>query len=416
MFPWILATIGLLQQDAGAWTKEALVVGKDALFLLPAELVCAGEVESYQWSPGGEYLLAKRRIMPRQPASTPNDFGQIQVVAYSLISGRSSTPVTASGDLDVEAMYWITASSKAIVVLRDVSSRREVRWVSVDGSTKVLGTLANDRYPIISSSPTRAQFMVRTTDTEGIREKVEIFDSSARRTAGFEAESRYTVLDFGRDDSLVAAKIVRGGAKPHLVWYTIKPSTGRETEIPDPRRSAPPKPEPAPSEVIAKEVKNVAGSVSVLLETSAGETVLVSGDGIRPQVSPNGQAVAYIHKGVLMVRPILRKPVAFLEHLQETAARDEAISRAKQVAIAMQLYASDMDDALPSMSNWQDEIYPYLKNRKVMDGFVFSYDGGTAKVADPAATMMGYVPGPGGNAITYLDGHVVWTPGPLPKN
>jgi prepilin-type processing-associated H-X9-DG protein len=94
--------------------------------------------------------------------------------------------------------------------------------------------------------------------------------------------------------------------------------------------------------------------------------------------------------------------------MKESASKAVAISDAKQVALAALMYAADYDDVLPA--NLGGELLePYLKNGSIFDGFVFVFGGGDLKkVADPASTVLGYKDGPGGRAVAYLDGHVVW--------
>jgi prepilin-type processing-associated H-X9-DG protein len=45
----------------------------------------------------------------------------------------------------------------------------------------------------------------------------------------------------------------------------------------------------------------------------------------------------------------------------------------------------------------------------MVNQFVYTFWGGNlAEIKEPSKEVMGYVPGPGGRAVTYLDGHVKW--------
>lgn len=81
------------------------------------------------------------------------------------------------------------------------------------------------------------------------------------------------------------------------------------------------------------------------------------------------------------------------------------------VALALIMYASDMDDVLPPTDRLQD-IMPYLKDQSILNGFVYDYSGerNMSKVENPGETVIGYMPGNGGRAVVYIDGHVKWVP------
>lgn len=51
---------------------------------------------------------------------------------------------------------------------------------------------------------------------------------------------------------------------------------------------------------------------------------------------------------------------------REKARVNSCLSNLKQVALAMQQYAQDYDETLPSADNWADDLLPYLKNRELL--------------------------------------------------
>jgi prepilin-type processing-associated H-X9-DG protein len=52
-----------------------------------------------------------------------------------------------------------------------------------------------------------------------------------------------------------------------------------------------------------------------------------------------------------------------------------------------------------------------VKNSSILEGFVYTFKGGKLSDVDkPAETVLGYIEGPGGRAVAYLDGHVKWVP------
>ena len=85
------------------------------------------------------------------------------------------------------------------------------------------------------------------------------------------------------------------------------------------------------------------------------------------------------------------------------------MSRAKMVATGMMIYGSDYDDCLPLANNWQDAVYPYMKNMDLMKGFNYLLSGqNMTEISNPAQTVLGIISTEYGEAVAYVDGHVVW--------
>lgn len=138
---------------------------------------------------------------------------------------------------------------------------------------------------------------------------------------------------------------------------------------------------------------------------------LVAAEGETGQFSPSGDAVLFTVQGVAMVRPLSKVPYALYVQAREAAERTRLLSNAKQVGTALLILAADYDDMLPGSDGWQDRVYPYIKNRELMAGFVYTFRGGLlTDVQEPHKTELGYIPGPGGRAVVYADGHGKWIP------
>jgi prepilin-type processing-associated H-X9-DG protein len=114
------------------------------------------------------------------------------------------------------------------------------------------------------------------------------------------------------------------------------------------------------------------------------------------------------------VLPLLRLPKEQFTQAQNAARRAALISNAKQLGLGVMMYAQDNNEILPAPgSSFQDLIMPYVKNESLFSGFVYEHSGGPlSAISDPSKTRLGYVPGPGGRAILYADGHVIWEPDP----
>jgi hypothetical protein len=132
------------------------------------------------------------------------------------------------------------------------------------------------------------------------------------------------------------------------------------------------------------------------------------------EVSPAGDGVAYIGQGVLMYRPLLRMSREAYQGALEAELRLAAIEKAKQSATAIHIFAADNDGALPAASaEFLKQIEPYLRNREVLEGFVYTFPGGNlGAISDPANTELGYVRVPGGRAVAFADTSVRFVPDP----
>jgi prepilin-type processing-associated H-X9-DG protein len=77
------------------------------------------------------------------------------------------------------------------------------------------------------------------------------------------------------------------------------------------------------------------------------------------------------------------------------------------------MYAQDADETLPGAgADLPTLLEPYVKNRAVFEGLVYTFPGGSlADVPEPAKAQMGYVPAPGGRILLFVDGHVRFEPG-----
>ena len=99
---------------------------------------------------------------------------------------------------------------------------------------------------------------------------------------------------------------------------------------------------------------------------------------------------------------------AYRRLLAERTQR-EAIINAKQVAMGVMLYSTDYDDMLPPHGDWSERVNPYLKNRDIMKNFNYLLNGGSSSdYSDPSTTVLGIISTEFGDAIAYLDGHVIW--------
>jgi prepilin-type processing-associated H-X9-DG protein len=117
------------------------------------------------------------------------------------------------------------------------------------------------------------------------------------------------------------------------------------------------------------------------------------------------------------VVPVTRMPREPWLTQVRAAQREEVVSNARQIGTALMMYVQDYDETFPPAgSGVADQLGPYVRNREVFNspgqdspGFVYVYNSNTvANIKEPASTVVGYLPGPGGRATLYADGHVRW--------
>jgi hypothetical protein len=140
--------------------------------------------------------------------------------------------------------------------------------------------------------------------------------------------------------------------------------------------------------------------------------------------SGDGQAVAFLADGGLCVADVSRGPLKVRDRIAlglpvtEEAIRQEAVTNAKQIALALVMYAADHDLTLPpSGADIPQVLGPYLKSPEVFyhpaqpDRLIFDYPAqgpsSLADIPDPGKTPVAVLDlGPEWEVVCYADGHV----------
>ena len=126
------------------------------------------------------------------------------------------------------------------------------------------------------------------------------------------------------------------------------------------------------------------------------------------ELTPNGDGILYTLDGMLVYRDIGVVKRELFDRLDGPMTKEMAISNAKQVGLALIMYASDNDDFMP-IGDIKEAVMPYCKNEELFNGFIYTYQGGNLSgIKDPANTPLGFIKGPGGTATVYADGSVRW--------
>ncbi len=133
--------------------------------------------------------------------------------------------------------------------------------------------------------------------------------------------------------------------------------------------------------------------------------VLLSMDAKSGVALENGSGFLYLSQGLLVYRPVVEMSLDVITSARRAASSTVALSNAKQVGIALQLYAADNDDQLPTAAAFRNSVMPYLKSASLVESFVYTFAGGSlASIRDPSRTEMGYIKTDGARAVVYADG------------
>lgn len=133
----------------------------------------------------------------------------------------------------------------------------------------------------------------------------------------------------------------------------------------------------------------------------------------KPVFSDTSEFVVYQDAGALLIREIKPIDPDLAKKVVEAELKTKAMNDAKQAALALLLYGADMDDILPGAEGWEDKVMPYCLDKEMLKKFNYTFRGGDLNnVESPSTTEMGFVLGPGGRAVAYVDGHVKWIPNP----
>ena len=431
--------------------NDFLVTHDTAYFLDPPNQIGTDLVSQVEPSPDGRYALVwSVDLRGRKPASFAKAIPSVAdrpIAKLSIYDSVKSTlkqvDATQFDIGDALQTQWSSDSKHAIFVSDKVLDkeaeprRTSIRLISVsleDGKSSVLYTdptkseLSQGR---CFCSPTQPLILLLRTvvdpkpSADGNRWSTvafHVFDQSGKllrqseeRYPGYVTGSGFWTAD-GKNLLLTVFKRDQSAGKPVQASAVYDTGQGKFAETLEKFQMYDPKPTNPPfvAEVSTAEV--VVDKLKVPLKPLWLRSTTKS-DVPRVLVSPDcdgtwnllngGQQVLFKIKGHLFVRDIESVDIELFKQARDAAQRTRALSQAKQVALAAMLYASDNNDSLPGSANLQSTLGQYLKDDKLLDGFVYTFQGGAVtNVSDVANTELGHIDVNGGRCIAYLDGHV----------
>jgi hypothetical protein len=378
----LVSTSGKKGESAALWLVRVPGTGPEATKMEPRRIFSAAEIGSFACSPKAERVAVACRQLPQRPGEE---------------------------------------GAKEIVVLnlRDDSRQSLGEWgegLSFDASGRLLSYQAAEQQPDGSTTSCQVVYDVESGEKKR-REQRALEDSHAspdgariaRAITGAGTDLIVRDLTSGEGARLTwnrASKFAAWSPDSQIVAYI------RGYPVTDDRRETV---ATVPTLWLAAAAGPDAGRQMFVGPVDADSPVKWSGD---------GQAVAFLADGDLCAADVsrgslrVRDRIALGLPVTEEAIRQEAVTNAKQIALALVMYAADHDLILPpSGADIAGAIGPYLKSPDVFyhpaqpDQLIFNYslpqETNLADIVDPAKTVVGVLDlGGGWEVVCYADGHV----------
>ena len=420
-----IATVG----DA----PPAVYHGSKATVLGPMELVAEGPVDAIDAAPTGRYALITHAPGERRQGPLDIDGPERGPSRLSLHDARSrrTTTVwraeTATPNASMHVAGWFAGTAVALV-MESPANPAEGTWLR--RLNCAAGTLSpvlhKDASPLFAPGRPRALLQ---------------FDEGPLLVVGAKGEQRSISVP----DGAAPTEWIDEGDRFRVVRVRKMPDRTRKTErwIVDARTgTATPEPDgakpPAPAPEAPKENTLTLVAERVRIEPDGRKPLALwliapPGPGARPvpaaepmaralvaiehsgasELLADHSGVLWMHEGRLYGRALATVERAAYDALRRTLVKREAMSRAKQMGLALMMYAQDYDETLPPTAR-RDDLLPYVKDAGLLSAFEYTYAGPLAlqRIDAPAETVLGYVGGPGGRAEVFADGHVQWRDDP----
>lgn len=444
--------------------KRMILTQKDAVALMPAEVICGPVVQEMAFSDSGRYLLVTRqemkfsqRTLAKSLATRQPPPMETSIVIWDSQSREVHMVWKSTGEgTRVDGINWLVGSDVALVL---VEGRVPPAVQAAPGGPPVRAIMRQsllrivpgaDRAQVIAGSddvekealylfvsPARPlailqRSLVRPEQSPGERysdrmqQMMTVIGSNGRLGKSYPAAPGYMVyqVEWDADGAPILNGFTRKGAEKPVktrVLFDVKTGAIAATD----------KPAPPPVVRTPDRFTNVAGGIRLkpggtvvkegttslsvgtlwleAIESTEQPRALVSADSTGGQLAPNGDAIVFQSQNTLMAVPLLHVDKAVLQAARDAAKRMELLSKGKQIALATLMYAQDYDEVLPNGDDLVSKLTPYAKDASIFDGLSYTLSGGPLKdIESPAETELGFLAGPGGRAVIYVDGHVKW--------
>ncbi len=435
-----IAVVCAAPAGAAPGPERAVLAGSEAVLVAPPEFVTEGEVAAAEWSSSGRFVLASRSFMrlPDRVEAVEQAMREIRieqsVVLYDAQS-RTSTELfkVQAGSETRPEIGWLHGTDTAFVVTNywrkpvpvpvpGQAPPQPERWLfRVDAGRKAMRPLyrvvGDTRLHVAPESALAVLFNREEKLLQVLKP-----DGQPRQVVAIPAGTEPLDVRWSQDGRtlLVDCLVPTGqgeGEKFKAGIFALDVTKGALAPVS--MRPAPYRPQ-APEGVLRlrhshatlQEGKAKQPLRPLWLESTSEkepERVLVAPDAQWGRLSPRGDAVLYVNESGAFVAPFVR--VAREPFLQARAAamRAVALSNAKQVGLALNIYAQDHGGQLPAAGQPVEELLRPLVggNARIFEGLVYTHPGGKlTDIATPATTVLGYIQAPEGRVQIFADGHV----------
>ena len=383
----------------------------------PAIAVSSGMVTDFQYSPSGTKLIYSRfdskHVFQPDPAKPPG----LNWFVYDIAKGNN-IPLKING-LSDQATMMLLGDERTVFFVDNQNQKRQGFYNFETGATTPTA-VPFDRITYFGDSPI-APFLLAITSDESLA-----LIAPGRNVLTFRVPTGTRIQRpvYGDSQQVKFQAYAQEERSFRLREVSLSLRTG-EAKVRDLSREEWNKLEPVeirlPYDLAGGDSFSTLSVPSVAQEKGTPNSkrqpqkgyidrgVIVCPTKFRAQMEPKGRSIAYVDNGALLLRDIRPFDHDLAEKMKIEALKAEALSQAKQVGLALMIYAADMDDVLPTGENFVGRLLPYLKNRQMLDGFNYTYSGGpVSQLKDPASTELGFTNGPGGRAVVYADGHAKW--------
>ena len=404
----LMLAVGL-QASSPNPMDSALIDGDKVHIFLPQVLVSEGRLLASGWSSDGMYLLVlseKIDIAPKEYKEgwegkklTPRDV-DVEVHVFSMRSGTSKRLYHRKRPFGSEGFIrFLEGSDTAVVSIGDARGTGSEILRVVSGTSKVeIIEKASDFIDVgfgpkndLVSLHVRGGW-VRFIGTDGKLYTKQPTPQGAIVVWSTQSEPLLIIGDGG-----VFAINPSGGFEP----TNGRPSTPYLIKAPETRIQA--SSPPLGVDGVPARLNTILASV---IQTQ--RSIVVAVEATNPEVSPTSSGIFFMSNGLNLVRPIVEISKTTFDEVLAKAARNLAMQKAAQIGKALIMYSGDNDDAFPTAEEFANgALDGYLGDKSILNGFAYT---GTSDDLGPAATQVGYLLCPGGRAVLFQDGHVVFEP------
>lgn len=344
-------------------------------FLIPTESELSGPI---LWSPDAHKFATVCRNDPRRlsgqsvPQDISNRHAKYNILVFDAVRGSMQTAVS-DADKPPDLERW-SSDGKALRYLVD----RQLWEVRLDGKP---GRMISEDYKYDENSPDGTLQLIM--DRPGINVKkcatgevVEIAKSPNARFCGWTPDGK-------------------------MIVYRRNEAVSDEQNL---------KRKPLSSLWLASAETHKLSHMCLALDSEEHQAPTWSNDCMK---------VAYLYRNRIYLSELTKRPLSpdwKLENglpLSEEEEKNMLLANAKQIGTGLAMYQSDWDGNYPSADNFQQELYPYLRNSNVFfrpgtEQVVFRYfPPNMLPITDYAGTVVGEMDvGYGWKVVLYADGHV----------